>query len=139
MGIPTLSLISCFAPPTGPWWSPSGTTGNGARVVTDLAADARLATNAGRVAHRTEVVRAVAERVRTRDAAVWLGVLDEVGVPCGVVRTVREALRDVDASPTTGVAPAVPGQVRLPPPRLDEHGALIRAHGWHAFERITRR
>jgi hypothetical protein len=27
----------------------------------------------------------------------------------------------------------VPGSVRLPPPRLDEHGAAIRAHGWDVF------
>jgi hypothetical protein len=27
----------------------------------------------------------------------------------------------------------VPGRVRFPPPRLDEHGADIRAHGWASF------
>jgi hypothetical protein len=32
-----------------------------------------------------------------------------------------------------GVAPSVPGSVRLPPPRLDEHGAEIRARGWDSF------
>jgi hypothetical protein len=59
--------------------------------------------------------------------------LEEVGVPCGVVKPVLEALREVASSPLTGVAPQAPGTVRRPPPRLDEHGARIRAAGWGAF------
>ena len=51
-------------------------------------------------------------------------------MPCGVVRTVLESLRDIECSAATGVAPSVPGSVRLPPPKLDEHGAEIRARGW---------
>ena len=31
------------------------------------------------------------------------------------------------------LAPQAPGTVRRPPPRLDEHGARIRAAGWGAF------
>ncbi len=101
----------------------------------DLAADASLATNAGRLADRGRLVTAVAGRLRTRPAAEWSSALDRSGVPCGVVRTVLEALGDVDASPLTGVFPSVPpGRVRLPPPRLDEHGDRIRARGWAAFD-----
>jgi glutaryl-CoA transferase len=58
-------------------------------------------------------------------------------VPAGIVRTVLEALADVDASPLTGVAPNAPGTVRLPPPMLDEHGRLVREHGWEAFRHLT--
>ena len=76
---------------------------------------------------------AIRERVLTQAAAVWLTALDAAGVPCGVVKPVREALRDVEASPLTGVAPMATGAVRRPPPLLDEHGALVRAHGWAAF------
>jgi hypothetical protein len=47
---------------------------------------------------------------------------------------VTEALRDVAADALTGIAPLPPGTVRLPPPRLDEHGAEIRRSGWRAFE-----
>jgi len=54
-------------------------------------------------------------------------------VPCGLVKGVLESLREVEASPLTGVAPAATGSVRLPPPRLDEHGAEIRRLGWGAF------
>jgi crotonobetainyl-CoA:carnitine CoA-transferase CaiB-like acyl-CoA transferase len=98
-----------------------------------LANDARLATNAGRLAHRAEVVEAIAARVRTRDAAAWLGRLDAAGVPCGVVKGVLEALAAVSATPLSGVAPLGPGLVRRPPPRLDAHGAEVRAQGWAAF------
>lgn len=98
-----------------------------------LASDDRYRSNAGRLAHRDEVVAAIRERVRTQPAGVWLSALDAAGVPCGVVKPVLEALRDVEASPLTGVAPMAPGAVRRPPPLLDEHGALVRSHGWAAF------
>lgn len=102
--------------------------------LSDLASDARLRTNAGRLAHRAELVAAVGARVRTAPAAAWLAALDAAGVPAGVVRTVREALADVAASALTGVAPSVPGAVRHPPPRLGEHDPVVRARGWGAFE-----
>ncbi len=99
-----------------------------------LAGDPTLGTNAGRVRARERVVAAIADRVRHRTAADWVADLTDAQVPCGVVRTVREALSDTDASPLTGVAPSVPGHVRFPPPRLDEHGTLVRAHGWGGFQ-----
>ncbi len=105
-----------------------------ARVLGDPALqDARFATNAGRVAHREAVVAFISAAVRREPAAVWMERLRAAGVPAGVVRTVGEALDTVDASPATGVAPQPPGMVRRPPPGLDEHGALVRAHGWGAF------
>ncbi|HEY0778193.1 MAG TPA: CoA transferase [Gemmatirosa sp.] len=99
----------------------------------DLGDDPRLATNAGRVTHRVEVVAAVAERLARRPAVEWLARFDAAGVPAGLVRTVLETLTAVDASPLTGVAPSVPGTVRLPPPTLDADGARVRARGWGAF------
>ena len=99
-----------------------------------LADDARLASNAGRLAYRELVVGAIDRRLRTRPAAHWLAALDGAGVPSGVVTGVLEMLADVEASPLWGVAPSVPGTVRLPPPRLDEHGALVRERGWAAFD-----
>ena len=99
----------------------------------DMAGDSGLATNAGRVAQRERVVRAVAQRVRARTAGDVAAALDRAGVPCGLVQTVLEALSEAGASPLTGVAPSVPGTVRYPPPRLDEHGADIRARGWDVF------
>lgn len=95
--------------------------------------DRALATNAGRLAQRERVVAAVAARIATRPAAEWVERLDAASVPCGVVRGVLEALADVEASPLSGVASPVGGAVRFPPPRLDEHGALVGRLGWGAF------
>ena len=100
----------------------------------DLAADASLATNAGRVRQRERVTSTIAETLATRPAAQWVERLEEQEVPVGVVRPVTDALREVTADALTGIAPLPPGTVRLPPPRLDEHGAEIRRLGWRAFE-----
>jgi crotonobetainyl-CoA:carnitine CoA-transferase CaiB-like acyl-CoA transferase len=102
----------------------------------DLARDERYLTNAGRVEHRAELVSTLVETFRGRPAAEWLARLERHGVPAGIVRGVTEALADVQADAKTGVAPLAPGSVRLPPPRLDEHGALVRELGWAAFEAL---
>ncbi len=102
--------------------------------LSDLATDSALATNAGRVENRDRVVLAIADRVRMLGASEVVDRLAAVGVPVGRVRSILEALTDVEASPLTGVAPAVPGSVRRPPPRLDEHGTAVRARGWDAFD-----
>lgn len=99
----------------------------------DLAADDRLATNAGRLAHRSLVTQALGGRLGDRTAAEWRARLDAVGVPTGVVRNVLEVLEESGASPLTGMLPSVPGDVRRPPPMLGEHTALVRARGWGAF------
>ncbi|MEN9818124.1 MAG: hypothetical protein RLZ32_2004 [Gemmatimonadota bacterium] len=101
-----------------------------------LADDPALATNAGRLAHRDRVVDALARQLATASAAHWIDRLGGVGVPCGVVRTVREALEGTGATAGGGVPPAAPGTVRLAPPQLDAHGVLIRAHHWSAFAHL---
>jgi crotonobetainyl-CoA:carnitine CoA-transferase CaiB-like acyl-CoA transferase len=101
----------------------------------ELGADSALDSNAGRLAQRQRVVAAIAARVSTATTSHWLGVLGAADVPCGVVRSVKEALADLPASPVTGVTPSVPGSIRHRPPRLDEHGLLIRSEGWDAFAR----
>ena len=100
----------------------------------ELAEDRALATNAGRVKNRDRVVSALAGRVGEMGAQYWIDRLQSVSVPCGVVRTVAEAVEVIDADPRTGVPPSVPGTVRMPPPRLDEHGDAIRTLGWRAFQ-----
>ncbi|HEV2017745.1 MAG TPA: CoA transferase [Gemmatimonadaceae bacterium] len=100
----------------------------------DLAADGTLATNSDRVKKRDRVVSALSERVRQMGAQHWINRLQSAGVPCGLVKTVAEALAFADASPLTGVPPSVPGSIRFPPPRLDEHGHSIRTLGWRAFQ-----
>jgi len=98
-----------------------------------LAHDASVASNAGRLANRDRIVSAVADRLREKTASEWIAVLGKAGVPCGAVKTVLESLAEVDASALTGIAPSVPGTVRLSPPMLDEHGKEVRAKGWSVF------
>lgn len=99
----------------------------------DLADDPVLRTNAGRAKNRDRVVDALSKRILEMSAEHWIDRLHLAGVPCGLVKTVAEALAVSEASPLTGVRPSVPGTVRFPPPRLDEHGASIRTLGWRAF------
>ena len=101
----------------------------------DLAGDPTLTTNAGRLGARRRIIDAIAEKLLERNAMEWISMLESKGVPCGVVNTVIEALSTVETSPLTGIAPSVPGSVRLPPPMLDEHGSAIRRYGWRAFAR----
>jgi crotonobetainyl-CoA:carnitine CoA-transferase CaiB-like acyl-CoA transferase len=100
----------------------------------DLANDSSLALNAGRLAARARIVDAIAKRLAERDSHEWIAILGAKGVPCGVVNSVLEALHNVDTSPLTGIAPSVPGSVRLAPPRLDEQGDDIRRDGWRVFD-----
>src|SRR5262249_1984105 len=95
--------------------------------------DPRYAGNTGRVAGRERLVSLVRSRTAERPAEEWLAKLRHAGVPSGRVNRVEDALASVQTSPLTAIAPQPPGRVRRPPPRLDEHGELIRRHGWDAF------
>jgi crotonobetainyl-CoA:carnitine CoA-transferase CaiB-like acyl-CoA transferase len=98
-----------------------------------LADDESLRTNPGRLAQRARIVQEFSARLATNRSSHWMAALNGAGVPCGVVRGVREALSAVGASAEAGVHPIAPGAVRLVPPLLDEHGRAIRALGWEAF------
>jgi crotonobetainyl-CoA:carnitine CoA-transferase CaiB-like acyl-CoA transferase len=109
--------------------------------VPDLAADERFATNEARVAH----VDALGERLeavfRTRPAEHWIATLRAASVPVGPINRVDEAfalaaelgLEPVDERhglPLVAPPLRLGGErppIRRPPPRLDEHGAEIRA------------
>jgi crotonobetainyl-CoA:carnitine CoA-transferase CaiB-like acyl-CoA transferase len=98
-----------------------------------LAEDPALATNGGRIAHRARIVDAITARIRERSAAEWKATLDSAGVPNGVVRGVLEVLEGCEGSALMGMPPSVPGSIRLAPPTLGEHTAMIREKGWNAF------
>ena len=98
-----------------------------------LATDDALRTNAGRIAARERVVTEITRALKARSAAEWVARLDAAGVPCGIVRTVPEALAESGASRLTGLPPSVEGSVRRAPPRLGEHSRLVRERGWGAF------
>ena len=111
--------------------------------VSELADDARFATNEARVANRgalrPELERALARRTR----AEWQPLLHAAAVPAGPVQTIPEAFSlaaelglDV-VDETDGVRtvrfPAhlsrTPATVRRRPPALDEHGVELRGNG----------
>ena len=108
----------------------------GALGLDDLAHDESLRTNAGRVTRRDHVVETIAKGLRHAPAADQIAKLAEVGVPCGLVRTVQEALSDVQSDVATGIAPALSGSIRRLPPLLDEHGVAIRKKQWSVFSML---
>jgi crotonobetainyl-CoA:carnitine CoA-transferase CaiB-like acyl-CoA transferase len=102
----------------------------------ELAADARYATNAGRVAARDELVPSLAEALARGTADHWFAVLTEAGVPCGPINDLADAFTLADRlglEPLAGdqVAnpvrmSATPAAYRLPPPELGQDEQWVR-------------
>lgn len=101
----------------------------------EWANDERFVSNGARVAHRAEIVRLVAECIRTKRASAWLEQLEAAGIPAGPINTISQALHDVQTQHRGMVRmmagiPLVGSPVRLdaqradsdlPPPALGEH------------------
>jgi len=66
--------------------------------LSDVAADARFATNPLRVSAREEVVALISARTRGRSTAQWLSVFEANGIPCSPVNTIRQAMEDPQLS-----------------------------------------
>lgn len=62
-----------------------------------LASDSRYATNPARVAHRDTLEPAITEALRAVTADEWIARLKAVGIPCGRINTVAQALSDPHA------------------------------------------
>jgi crotonobetainyl-CoA:carnitine CoA-transferase CaiB-like acyl-CoA transferase len=107
----------------------------------DLAADARFATNAGRLEHRDALAGELERALRARTVAEWVERLTAAGVPAGPINDVPAAFGFAEA---LGLEPVVEVDglrlVRSPlrlsetpvvterrPPRLGEHDAELRA------------
>lgn len=73
-----------------------------------LALDDRLRDNAGRRAHRAEVVVTIADVIAGRPARVWLALLQEAGVPASLVQGLSEVATDPQVVSRGAVLP-VPG------------------------------
>jgi crotonobetainyl-CoA:carnitine CoA-transferase CaiB-like acyl-CoA transferase len=124
---------------------------------TELARDPRFAAGADRMAHLKELEALLSARFRTQPAAYWLAALEEVGVPCGPVNDMLQALADpqtiaremvteVEHSSlgkvkTLGLPikfSATPGKVRSGAPLYGEHtAAILSAYGFDADEIAT--
>lgn len=107
-----------------------------------LATDPRFVSNADRHTHRAELTAVLTSTLAPHGSAHWLAVLGAAGVPCGPVSEVGEALTSEQAQVRQMVVDAaglpVPGNpvklrdwpdlgTRRAEPRLDEHGADLRA------------
>ncbi|HEU5276438.1 MAG TPA: CoA transferase [Xanthobacteraceae bacterium] len=106
----------------------------------EWAQDARFATNRARVANRDTIDRLIGAALATDTADSWLVKLKAVGVPCGRINTVAQALDDPQtaarrmvetvAHPTIGELEMLgipfkfsdtPAAVRRAPPTLGQH------------------
>ena len=106
--------------------------------------DPRFATNAERVAHRTELVPIIADVIASEPASFWLPLLEGAGIPAGPINTISQALADPQAKArgakikagggALGEVSMVGNPIRLdgaridaplPPPALGEHGDLL--------------
>jgi crotonobetainyl-CoA:carnitine CoA-transferase CaiB-like acyl-CoA transferase len=107
----------------------------------ELPGDERFATNSDRVAHADELAELLEAVLQTRPAAEWAAALTANAVPAGPINNVAEAFalaESLGMEPVT-VADGLPlpapplrldgdrPAVRRRPPRLDEHGAELRA------------
>ncbi len=105
--------------------------------------DARYATNAARVAHKAELLPAIAEVLRTRSKGEWIDRLEAAGVPCAPINTLPEAVADAQTA-ALGIVQDVPGTdyrlvalplsfdgarpgIRRAPPGIGEHTGEVRA------------
>lgn len=61
---------------------------------TELAADTRFATNPERVRHRLALVPIMVEITRSRTAAEWITLLQQIAVPCGPIQNIAQVFDD---------------------------------------------
>jgi CoA:oxalate CoA-transferase len=60
----------------------------------DYLDDPRFQTNASRTEHHAELERLVSSALRERTTAEWLAEFEELGIPCGPLNTIAEAVAD---------------------------------------------
>jgi crotonobetainyl-CoA:carnitine CoA-transferase CaiB-like acyl-CoA transferase len=87
-----------------------------------LAADARYASNAARLANRASLVAQVAALLATRTTGAWIGALGARAVPCGPINDLAAVFADPQVRhrrlrldlphPLAGTVPSVAGPVR---------------------------
>ena len=89
----------------------------------ELAADARFATNAARVANREVLIPIIRDFMKGRSGADWVDALEKVGVPCGPINDMEQvfahpqvrhrALRMELPHPLAGTVPQVANPIRF--------------------------
>jgi formyl-CoA transferase len=110
----------------------------------EWAENKQFKTNAARVKNRQVLIPLLQEEFLQADAAHWLGILGTIGIPCGPINTVDQALNDPQViaremvarvqHPSAGEVkmvaspmkiPTAPVEIRYPPPLLGEHSRQI--------------
>ncbi len=123
-----------------------------------LWADEKYQTNAGRVAHRNELVPILQDLFRTRPTAEWINLLVETGIPVGPINdiptilndpqiTARKMVQEVEHR-TTGTIKLLgpvaklsktPAQIHdAPPPLGADTEFVLRQHLNYSSEQIAR-
>lgn len=126
-----------------------GNDGQWARFCTAVArpewiSDERFATNAARLANRGQVIAMLNALFATRDAADWMTLCDEIGIPTAPINNMAQVFQHEQVQarqmqmamshPTAGTVslvnsplkiPTAPTQARYPPPLLGEHSDEI--------------
>jgi crotonobetainyl-CoA:carnitine CoA-transferase CaiB-like acyl-CoA transferase len=120
----------------------------------ELANDPRFKTGADRMGHLKQLEAELSARFRTQPAEHWLAALEEVGVPCGPVNDMLQALADPQTLAREMVVEVehaslgkvktmglpikfsqTPGKIRTGAPLYGEHtAAVLSAHGFDADE-----
>jgi crotonobetainyl-CoA:carnitine CoA-transferase CaiB-like acyl-CoA transferase len=142
---PNIVPYQVFEAADGPLVIACGNDGQFARLCAaldlDLHEDPRLARNRDRLAHREEVVGAIAARLAGMPRDQVLAAAEAAGVPAGPINTVAEAFADPQAVhrgmiQEIGPSRAPRSPMRFsraalaadrPPPMLDADGAAIRS------------
>lgn len=97
-------------------------------------------TNSGRLQHKEELVKIIAEKIKTESRAKWKQVLDEAGIPNGPIFNIKEALESDQASSREMVVkvehPIIPDlklvgsplKFSKTPVKIDRHPPLLSEH-----------
>ncbi len=112
--------------------------------IPEAAADPRFASNALRIANRTECTATLAEALKKKTSSEWVGLLGKVGVPCGPINRLDEVYRDPQVQhrgmkidvphPLAGSVPLVANPIKfsrtqiaydMPPPLVGEHAEEV--------------
>jgi crotonobetainyl-CoA:carnitine CoA-transferase CaiB-like acyl-CoA transferase len=155
-GHPNIVPYDMFATRTNSIYLAVGNNGQFAKLcsvlgIPTMAEDARYKDNADRIANREAVTAILAARLEDEDAEDVEQRLQDAGVPCGVARTVTEALAHphtvhrgmvikMGAYKGTGIPAALsrtPGSVRSVPPQFAEHTVEVLQEAGYSQDAIA--